>query len=64
MAPARPAARQTAAQNVANGIKKSYNTYLHRRNRRPRDLQNVSNTCYRNGALQALLHLPKFVSWM
>jgi hypothetical protein len=63
MAPARPATRQSVAQSVVKGTKKSP-TYIDRRSRPPRGLQNVSDTCYRNAALQALLHLPKFVNWM
>jgi ubiquitin C-terminal hydrolase len=63
MAPARPGTPQRAWEDVAKGIKKSP-TYIRRHNRRPRGLQNLADTCYRNAALQALLHLPRFVNWM
>jgi hypothetical protein len=31
---------------------------------RPRGLGNAGNYCYRNSALQMLVHLPKFVNWV
>ncbi|KAH8716953.1 hypothetical protein GQ44DRAFT_730286 [Phaeosphaeriaceae sp. PMI808] len=49
---------------IASGIRKTYKWNKFRQNTRPRGLQQSNNNCYRNSALQVLLHLPRFVNWI
>jgi len=53
---------QAERRSTANGISKKWR--ISRRNKRPRGLVNQQNSCYRHGALQPLLHLPRFVNWI
>ncbi|CAO2648436.1 Nn.00g077030.m01.CDS01 [Neocucurbitaria sp. VM-36] len=53
---------QRTRRNVASRISKAWRN--DRKNRRPRGLANRGNDCYRIGALQPLLHLPRFVNWI
>jgi ubiquitin C-terminal hydrolase len=58
MAPARQSTAQRNYSAVANGVSKATRWKIGRRNRRPRGLVNGGASCYRNGVLQTLLHLP------
>ncbi|KAF2826421.1 cysteine proteinase [Ophiobolus disseminans] len=59
---------QSAAQRsrsaVASKITKACTWRIGRTSYRPRGLANGGASCYRNAALQNLLHLPKFVYWI
>jgi|SRR5690242_6664084 len=60
----RPRQNQAQRDNrrLVNGISKGWK--ITRTDRRPRGLENTGNNCYRHGALQPLLHLPRFVNWI
>lgn len=53
---------QARRRRVANAISKKWK--IERQSKRPRGLVNIGNNCYRHGALQPLLHLPRFVNWI
>ena len=53
---------QARRRRVANAISKKWK--IERQSKRPRGLVNMGNNCYRHGALQPLLHLPRFVNWI
>jgi hypothetical protein len=53
---------QAQRRRTANGISKRWE--IARLNKRSRGLVNTQNSCYRHGALQPLLHLPRFVNWI
>jgi hypothetical protein len=53
---------QAARPSVANGISKKWK--IARQDKRPRGFVKEGNNCYRHGALQPLLHLPRFVNWI
>lgn len=53
---------QCRRRNVANRISKTWK--INRQSKRPRGFQNRAVDCYRIGALQPLLHLPRFVNWI
>ncbi|KAH6868396.1 hypothetical protein BKA58DRAFT_459155 [Alternaria rosae] len=53
---------QAQRRATANGMSKKWK--IPRRNKRSRGLVNTQNSCYRHGALQPLLHLPRFVNWI
>jgi hypothetical protein len=53
---------QATRRNVANGISKK--SKISRQNKRHRGFVNDGNNYYRHGALQPLLHLPRFVNWI
>ncbi|RYN37777.1 hypothetical protein AA0112_g4292 [Alternaria arborescens] len=53
---------QARRRRVANAISRKWK--IERQSKRPRGLVNMGNNCYRHGALQPLLHLPRFVNWI
>ncbi|KAF1833157.1 cysteine proteinase [Decorospora gaudefroyi] len=58
----REAPLQAQRRRTADRISKKWK--IARQNKSPRGLDNQGNNCYRHGALQPLLHLPRFVNWI
>lgn len=55
-------ASQRARRLLGSGLDKTWPNVRH--SRRPRGLRNPDVYCYRNAALQVLMHLPKFINWI